>query len=408
MTSDLIIGFLKGSLNEKEINQFYDWVNETPENKQIFFEAKMVYDACLSKGSNIDMDKSWQRLLEKKQKQAPRKIYTLFQKVQAYAAVAVIAVAFTSVLFWWLGDASSVPVARYVGGDGIVADKVVLPDGTEISMGSQTNFRYDPQYGKEKRVVYLEGEAFFNVAKQKDKPFIVVVNGQEIEALGTKFNVDAYPSDSVVTTTLLEGSIRLVSEKVNTSTVLTPNQQYIYHKNKGSYKVAQVDAALYTSWISGYYYFHEENLEGILARLGNIYGVSFRIQSDKLKERRFTGTFYRGQNIARLKAAKAQEESAKLSFQQALLNAGSEVSNALSLYQKTSEKVESRRLQVESAKKASEDTKELFNLGTSTYLEVLSAQQSYLSAQISQVSDCFDRMQAVVSLYQALGGGREE
>ena len=62
----------------------------------------------------------------------------------------------------------------------------------------------------------------------------------------------------------------------------------------------------------------------------------------------------------------------------------------------------------EYAKKASEDTKELFNLGTSTYLEVLSAQQSYLSAQISQVSDCFDRMQAVVSLYQALGGGREE
>ncbi|WP_294627642.1 TolC family protein [uncultured Bacteroides sp.] len=118
--------------------------------------------------------------------------------------------------------------------------------------------------------------------------------------------------------------------------------------------------------------------------------------------------FYRGQNIARLKAAKAQEESAKLAFQQTLLNAGSEVSNALSLYQKTSEKVESRQIQVMFARKAAEDTKELFNLGTSTYLEVLSAQQSYLSAQISQVADCFDRLQAVVSLYQALGGGREE
>ena len=118
--------------------------------------------------------------------------------------------------------------------------------------------------------------------------------------------------------------------------------------------------------------------------------------------------FYRGTNIARLKAAKAQEEQAKLSFQQTLYNAGSEVSNALSLYQNTSKKAESRQMQVESAKKASEDTKELFNLGTSTYLEVLSAQQSYLSAQISQVSDCFDKMQAVVSLYQALGGGRED
>ena len=98
----------------------------------------------------------------------------------------------------------------------------------------------------------------------------------------------------------------------------------------------------------------------------------------------------------------------KLPFQQTLYNAGSEVSNALSLYQNTSKKAESRQMQVESAKKASEDTKELFNLGTSTYLEVLSAQQSYLSAQISQVSDCFDKMQAVVSLYQALGGGRED
>lgn len=116
--------------------------------------------------------------------------------------------------------------------------------------------------------------------------------------------------------------------------------------------------------------------------------------------------FYRGQNIARLKAAKAQEESAKLSFQQTLLNAGSEVSNALSLYQKTSEKAEARQMQVASAKKAAEDTKDLYNLGTSTYLEVLSAQQSYLSAQLSEVADTFDRMQAVVSLYQALGGGR--
>ena len=117
--------------------------------------------------------------------------------------------------------------------------------------------------------------------------------------------------------------------------------------------------------------------------------------------------FYNGANIARLKIAKAQQEEAKLGFQQTVLNAGSEVSNALSLYYTTSQKVESRQIQVKSAQKASEDTKELFKLGTSTYLEVLSAEQSYLSAQLSQVSDSFDRMQAVVSLYQALGGGRE-
>ena len=117
--------------------------------------------------------------------------------------------------------------------------------------------------------------------------------------------------------------------------------------------------------------------------------------------------FYRGANIARLRQARAQEEQAKIAFQTTLLNAGNEVSNALSLYQNTMEKVNSRTIQVNSARKAVEDTKELFNLGTSTYLEVLTAQQSYLSAQLSEVSDTFDQMQAVINLYQALGGGRE-
>ena len=91
-----------------------------------------------------------------------------------------------------------------------------------------------------------------------------------------------------------------------------------------------------------------------------------------------------------------------------VLNAGNEVSNALGQYQACSQKVEARNMEVNSAKNAADYTKELFNLGTSTYLEVLSAQQSYLSAQLSEVSDTFSRMQAVISLYQALGGGREQ
>lgn len=117
--------------------------------------------------------------------------------------------------------------------------------------------------------------------------------------------------------------------------------------------------------------------------------------------------FQNGVNIAKLKIAKAQQEEAKIQFQQTLLSAGGEVSNALYQYQAATETAASRTVQVNSSKNAADYTKELFNLGTSTYLEVLSAQQSYLSAQISEVSDTYNRMQAVVSLYQALGGGRE-
>lgn len=117
--------------------------------------------------------------------------------------------------------------------------------------------------------------------------------------------------------------------------------------------------------------------------------------------------FNRGANIARLKIAKAQQEEARLSFEQAVLNAGSEVSDALNLYQSAGEKLIQRRKQINSLEKSVEYTQELLTLGTSTYLEVLTAQQSLLSAQLSGISDRFQQMQAVVNLYHALGGGVE-
>lgn len=118
--------------------------------------------------------------------------------------------------------------------------------------------------------------------------------------------------------------------------------------------------------------------------------------------------FNRGANIARLRVAKAQQEEALIAFQQTILNAGSEVSNALTQYKTAEDKSVQRSMQINSLEKSVEYTKELLILGTSssTYLEVLTAQQSLLSAQLSQVSDSFQRMQAIVNLYHALGGGR--
>ncbi|MDH6358052.1 efflux transporter outer membrane subunit [Parabacteroides sp. PF5-9] len=117
--------------------------------------------------------------------------------------------------------------------------------------------------------------------------------------------------------------------------------------------------------------------------------------------------FNKGANIARLKVSKAQQEEAALNFQQSILNAGKEVSDALYLYETASAKMVERRSQVEAMESAVNATKSLFTLGSSSYLETLTAQQGLLSAQLAEVSDTFQRMQAVVSLYRALGGGRE-
>ena len=116
--------------------------------------------------------------------------------------------------------------------------------------------------------------------------------------------------------------------------------------------------------------------------------------------------FANGQLFAGLKVAKAQQEQAYNTWQNAVLSAGSEVSNALVLYNSSDEKSKLEQKQVESLTKNVEYTKLLFNEGSSTYLEVITAQQSLLNAQLSKVADDFYKMQAVVNLYYALGGGR--
>ena len=117
--------------------------------------------------------------------------------------------------------------------------------------------------------------------------------------------------------------------------------------------------------------------------------------------------FNKGANIAQLKIAKAQQEEAKLSFQQALLNAGSEVNEALVKYQTARDKSVYYDKQINSLNKALESTSLLMQHGNTTYLEVLTAQQTLLNAELTQVANRFTEMQGVINLYQALGGGRD-
>ncbi len=117
--------------------------------------------------------------------------------------------------------------------------------------------------------------------------------------------------------------------------------------------------------------------------------------------------FNQGQNRAQLRIAQAQQQGALYAFQQSVLNAGSEVSNALYQYNACEDKSEARREQIRALEQSVSYTQRLLELSSSTYLEVLTAQQSLLSAQLTQVSDDLMKMQAVVSLYQALGGGRD-
>lgn len=294
--SDLIIGYLQGRLRGRDLDSFYVWVNESADNKKLFFETKALYEACVPSREISEIQDSWLRLLEKRTSRQHKK-QSLWLRISTYAAVAMFATAITSSIFIFSSKENETHITRYLGGDGLEADVVVLPDGTRVSLGSRTSFSYDSHYGKSKRIVYLEGEAYFEVAKEKDKPFVVETKEQSIEALGTKFNVSAYLSDSLLTTTLLDGSVLLTTSNLSHPTILKPNEQFIYNRNTQSTLLQQVDANQFVSWTTGYYYFPEQSLEAILYRLSHVYGVQFTVKSKALNHRTFTGTFYRGQSI---------------------------------------------------------------------------------------------------------------
>jgi outer membrane protein TolC len=116
--------------------------------------------------------------------------------------------------------------------------------------------------------------------------------------------------------------------------------------------------------------------------------------------------FARGSSLARFKAARAQQEQAMNNFETALLSASAEVSNAMTIYNKSNEKLQLLDVQVQNLEKSVEYTQDLLSYGTASYLEVLNAQTSLLAAQMSQISCDLTKAQSVINLYQSLGGGR--
>ncbi|MEL1242419.1 FecR family protein [Flavobacterium flavipallidum] len=169
--------------------------------------------------------------------------------------------------------------------------KVILSDGTQVTMNSGTVLRYPEQFGKNSnRKVYLTGEAFFEVTKDKKHPFIVNVNDVDIKVLGTKFNVSAYPEDLVVKSALVEGSIQFKEVKNESNAViLVPNQMVTWNKNAKKIAVSHVDTSFYTAWVNGEMVFRDTPFSEIAKIIERNYDVKIVNKSTELAKQSFTG-----------------------------------------------------------------------------------------------------------------------
>lgn len=165
---------------------------------------------------------------------------------------------------------------------------VTLEDGTRVYLNSSSTLKYPVSFTGESRQVFLEGEAYFEVTHNPNKPFIVKTNDMNILVRGTSFNINAYPDYKIVRTTLVNGKID-VECSGDTHTIL-PGQQIVFEKETRSVKIQEVDTELYTSWKNGFYKFNETRLEDILAMLSLWYDVDVIYADESVKDLCFTSS----------------------------------------------------------------------------------------------------------------------
>ena len=165
---------------------------------------------------------------------------------------------------------------------------LTLPDGTRVTLNSESTLKYSTAYNQSERTVELAGEAFFEVAKNQKISFMVKAGNLAVEAKGTAFNVKAYPDENYISTTLTEGIVEVKTPEEMIA--MRPNERVEYDKSGNKLKkLTLTDATGSIGWLHDELSFENATLEEVVASFSRIYNVDIRFASESIKEQRFTG-----------------------------------------------------------------------------------------------------------------------
>ena len=175
---------------------------------------------------------------------------------------------------------------------------IQLPDGTEVKINSNSLLIYPKEFHGEQRRVHLSGEAFFNVRRNEDMPFIIGTGPLKIKVLGTQFNVESYPEDEYITTILNQGSVKVFrNEKEAEGIIMKPDEKLIYSNKNNTFELIHADAKKESSWTQGKIRFEEQLLSYILKTLERRYNVHFYYGKDINTEEYYTLEFKHYESI---------------------------------------------------------------------------------------------------------------
>lgn len=153
--------------------------------------------------------------------------------------------------------------------------QLILPDGSHVWLNAASSIRYPTAFPEDKRMVEVSGEAYFDIAKDDRKPFIVTAKGMDVQVLGTSFNVMAYADEAAVKTTLVQGAV-----KINADRILHPGEQAVLHHASGELSVNKPDMEEILGWKNGEFYFRNTDISTIMRQIARWYDIEIKYEGD--------------------------------------------------------------------------------------------------------------------------------
>lgn len=281
---------LKNAAGEKEEQLIQNWLDASPEHVIILSEIVHIWSVTKGKPEfyQPDMSYNWEKLMEKIKVEPKSKThFPIFLKWVAAAAVLVL----VFLAGFSLRDATNQPSATFTYSK-IVAPKgnkswIILPDSSKVWLNSGAELRYPSNFTTQNREVWMKGECYFEVTKDKNHPFVVHGTQLQVKVYGTSFNVREHERTHISDVTLVSGLVKVEDLQNNKISDLVPGQQLRYSNGAGVVMPAENMEAL-TSWINNILIFNNQPFDEVIGYLSGWYGVTIKFDHSLYDHHKYT------------------------------------------------------------------------------------------------------------------------
>jgi len=296
INEDILIRYIDGMLTEEEAVEVKNWRAASLENEklleQVYFTAQVASRLKVMRTVNPDeaLSRFKSRIHKKEKRLALRQVLGVIQRAAAVLFIPVFLLSAYLFIQQGQGNVRTLAVRTNPG----VVSAFDLPDGSKVWLNANSELRYPSDFNADTRTVELTGQGYFEVTKNAHKPFIVKADKDySVEVLGTSFNVSAYKDESMIETTLVEGSVKLnvVSGGKRMTQMLKPNEKAEYQKGADKIKVFDVNTEYDTAWKNGEIIFRNHPMDKVLKTRERHYHVVFEVKDNEILKSIITARF---------------------------------------------------------------------------------------------------------------------